>query len=961
MTSTKRKGKRFAWFVIAGLLTLLLLGCVLVLANLASVLNATLPSMAQRWGVDIQKIHIQEFTLDHIKIEHLSLSTQHPEKHPEYGELHLINGVIQYRWQDVINGKLEQLLLNEVSITANYLVEQDHEYQEESEGKAYTPKIWLQESPQEWLAKLPIKHIELKKTALHLRPIAVSESIPETSPSATTQALDELIGEASILLLENELNIKLNLSAPIETKGQLSISKDNEVVLHLSDSANNTLQSDIRFVNEPSDQATSQAVTLKGHSELLLLNLAPWKTLIPSLDMQQHFSQEAIALKLDWQTLFELSVEESESDADLLPSKSDFSLKAKVINAEYDESFEQLNMDVHLEGHFEEQMLQVKTTLAEMKTRLSSTMISEDPEFVKTLSRRQRSKDWFDLDITMDTQTPWLTEWQFEEPHWLPKITQQEHTTFHAGFKNTSLPSDLMLTLRNMVSYWEDEDFLTTANLEKELNTGTQNYADLPTKSLAIKGKSSLSLKNDIWRLTLPKGKLLTLHQWQEPDLTIQRIHVGLKAPMTLSGQGDIWSATPIHAAVKLSPIQMPDMEIFTSTLLIKGLLSEVPQKNAKDKALKFKGQYELPKLSIQGDGYRISDLKLKGSTTLLDPQFFTAESNITGADNQLKLKATFNQNYKTGLTRIDFELPSTALDSFPQEKLFSPTMEDLSLTAGTLELKGFLQWDEKQDIHGQGDLVLDNLSALYQDYAFQEINTALTYHWTPEQDILLYSQRPISIQTINVGVPLTETSFDVGLTTNLDGSDLKIGFANVRSQLFSGIIHSDDLSFDTKKDENPFILNITHIDMSKAAELYPESGITVEGILDGSLPASLNSKGGLTIPQSQLVARAPGGIVKYKSAATDAVSQTNQGTDIAFRALQNFHFKTLSADVKYQPDGWLNLDFHFQGNNPDVMEGTPINLNTNFELNVLDLLYSLRSQQTGNKLGERLRQKLSQ
>jgi hypothetical protein len=89
--------------------------------------------------------------------------------------------------------------------------------------------------------------------------------------------------------------------------------------------------------------------------------------------------------------------------------------------------------------------------------------------------------------------------------------------------------------------------------------------------------------------------------------------------------------------------------------------------------------------------------------------------------------------------------------------------------------------------------------------------------------------------------------------------------------------------------------------------------------------------------------ADAPGGVIRLAPALAGGVDQP--GLDFALRALQNFTYTELEADVDYTADGDLSLGVRLRGRNPDVEGGRPIHYNLNVQENVPVLLESLRLQ----------------
>jgi len=104
-----------------------------------------------------------------------------------------------------------------------------------------------------------------------------------------------------------------------------------------------------------------------------------------------------------------------------------------------------------------------------------------------------------------------------------------------------------------------------------------------------------------------------------------------------------------------------------------------------------------------------------------------------------------------------------------------------------------------------------------------------------------------------------------------------------------------------------------------------------------------------LTIADGRIVARAPGGTLAYKGASASSLVEQS-GFGFAFRALEDFRYDTLDADVALAADGALKLAVRLQGANPAVEQGRPIRFNLNLSENIPALLESLRAAENAAK-----------
>ena len=897
--------------------------------------------------------------------------------------------------------RLQHIESSKINVHARYSTLSD----ENSSTHQQDDQPWFTNTPQDWLASLPTDSLQFDHVVLDIAPLNHALVTPESENE--TELLNKeslpLRGEGSVRLSDKkELEIKLAIETPLKALASLTMTDDNRIEIIANDASHNALDTEFQWIPQQDNLAseTPKTAQFQGRADFIVLDSQPWLRYFPWEGIHK-IRFDSFAVSFTWETLLSQNATTSlkgQSDAQhkLLKtlqqdSTSFFSIKTKVVNGQIPELSQNLNLDAEIQGQYQANNTDIKVKRLEAQGLVALTQLTQDTDWISQLQGRNQKASksgWFRTELALQAPSQVSVLYSPNDTHPNSGKTDDRTYRYHVNLDEKH-PIRINIKLTDFALPTTSELRISEANIRLKplldeakpiqahskinllIKTKNQGVTDLPFKKLDINTDLFIEYQRPgKLTLQLPKGKIGSFHSIALPSVQLDHLHVGLKKPWALTGHSDLssgssaihWDSEELSALLKASVVSLPesDIEILASTLDMQAQLTLPTSDQKASPNWHVKGKVNIPKTRIKSPTLTLTDLLISGTFDWQAETSIQTHLSIQPPDRSFLLTNQYHYDLNDLKSSLEFSLPSTALTALPLDQI-SPDLQDFTFSDGSIAIQGFLTWDDHSEkITGEGQLQLDNASGFYTDYRFKNIHTQLHYHWTDEQKVVLYSQQPIQAELIDVGIPLKETSFDFGLGSDADFSTLTLGVANFRSQLLGGIIHSEDISFDSELNSNPFIININHIDMAQAANLYPDSGITVEGILDGELPATLDAQGRLTIPKSQLKARAPGGIVKYQSSATDALAQSNQGTDIAFKALQNFHFKTLSADVSYEPTGWLNLDFKFQGNNPDLMDGTPINLNTNFELNVLDLLYSLRSQQTGNKLGERLQQRLS-
>ena len=108
-----------------------------------------------------------------------------------------------------------------------------------------------------------------------------------------------------------------------------------------------------------------------------------------------------------------------------------------------------------------------------------------------------------------------------------------------------------------------------------------------------------------------------------------------------------------------------------------------------------------------------------------------------------------------------------------------------------------------------------------------------------------------------------------------------------------------------------------------------------------------------------KLSAQPPYGVIQYSGdERVTALAKSNPNVELLLKALSDFHYDLLKAELDYAPDGQLLAKVRLQGNNPELEGGRPVHLNINLEENILTLLRSLQfADEISRKIGEGIEQ----
>jgi hypothetical protein len=263
----------------------------------------------------------------------------------------------------------------------------------------------------------------------------------------------------------------------------------------------------------------------------------------------------------------------------------------------------------------------------------------------------------------------------------------------------------------------------------------------------------------------------------------------------------------------------------------------------------------------------------------------------------------------------------------------------DLDEGAVTLALDG--RWDLSKGfaLAANGHVTVQGQRAHYEDYTISGL--ALDVPLRIDAGSLAIPSAAGSIDAVDVGFPLTDIGFDVALANGV------ARVSGLSGSILQGRFSADEFDYVLASDQSALTLQLNGISLSEMLAL--EGGdVHGTGVLDGRLPVTVDGDA-LTIADGRIVARAPGGTLAYKGASASSLVEQS-GFGFAFRALEDFRYDTLDADVALAADGALKLAVRLQGANPAVEKGRPIRFNLNLAENIPALLESLRAAENAAK-----------
>lgn len=310
--------------------------------------------------------------------------------------------------------------------------------------------------------------------------------------------------------------------------------------------------------------------------------------------------------------------------------------------------------------------------------------------------------------------------------------------------------------------------------------------------------------------------------------------------------------------------------------------------------------------------------------------------------DLQRNIPVTINTSHNLASEKGSAQL-STKLDMAEDsrfQELWPDNPTPLQVVAGTADIDGRVDWSlaNTTALWATANVALSDIGGAYDDFYFSGLNTDLEIALLPQ--MRTRKDQKIRVDIVDVGVPVQQLQALISIQP-IDKQPLpEVLIKRFSADTLDGKIVIENQSFDLNSDRNSLDVQLDKINIDTLMAVYELEELEATGLVSGVMPVTI-TESGIRIDDGQLSSLEPGGVIRYLS-DTKALEQ-NQYAGFVVQALKNFNYQIMQGETQYSEDGTLELSLRFRGNNPDYEQGRPIDLNINFQENLLKLFESLR------------------
>ncbi len=451
-------------------------------------------------------------------------------------------------------------------------------------------------------------------------------------------------------------------------------------------------------------------------------------------------------------------------------------------------------------------------------------------------------------------------------------------------------------------------------------------------------------------QITLPR-----LH-WEGRTVTMERVGLRFKEA---SGQGNEWQ---VKGTAKIA---LPRIHWGGRTVIMESVGLHLQEASGDGNEWQTKGTAKVWGLSSELNEFIPPKINLALG--------FDAASAMVKAG---VVAETVDQSVKvTGRVTHDLTTNQGALRATLAPRPFSPSGTTLGglirpweypfdVTAGRLGLSAVVTWgarprrlssgiDDEQKPGGitlkRGEMAITakDLDGYYEDTLLEDVNATVKVSTTNLENLTMEGPAHVRIGRIDSGIEIEDIAFALQLGRFGFGHDAGppvMELTDVSGHTLGGRIASSRIYVDPARPPSRFTLKLDGLQLDRLLQLEQQQGLEGTGVLDGSVPITLNGET-ITIQDGRVAVRPPGGVIRFAplDETRRMLVQAKPEMELVLRALENFRYDVLRAGVNYQEDGTLLLETRLEGKNPDMKESPPVHFNLNVQENIPALLQSVQ------------------
>jgi len=490
------------------------------------------------------------------------------------------------------------------------------------------------------------------------------------------------------------------------------------------------------------------------------------------------------------------------------------------------------------------------------------------------------------------------------------------------------------------------------------------NNTSLPVKNIDVKGNTRVQLENDTLKIDLQPGTSLVMSDIVKDALKVQAItsKIEKQANCKYTVKGGQWQCGTTRLDVNVSSVQRKSAGLKRMLLGVKIDEAHGDKQSWKTKLVATSADW-LITINENGEQRQVKLDSIETEISAANDEII-ASFNIGAAGDAVKLDVAASHSLTSNKGHASYRLKPVDMSNNGSDisAIYDGWPHKLVITGGEVQAKGDISWqhsakDASVDaIQHEGRVSINDIRGVFDDVPFSGMNSELSIEGV--ESFVLKTKPLLKIATLDPGIPVNDVSLTASTSIEA-GNKPVISIADLSMSLLGGDVEGKSIEIDLNREENPFTVEISNIDVEALLKLEQKQGLYGTGVIDGTLPLVL-TRSGLFMRNGKIGARQPGGKLRYTAdERVKAMAASNKGVELLVKAMEDFNYNTLNAQLNYQPDGRLKMKVELKGHNPELEDGRPVHLNVDVEDNILALMRSLRlAGDISEKIGDKVQQR---
>ncbi|MEM8590696.1 MAG: YdbH domain-containing protein [Pseudomonadota bacterium] len=441
------------------------------------------------------------------------------------------------------------------------------------------------------------------------------------------------------------------------------------------------------------------------------------------------------------------------------------------------------------------------------------------------------------------------------------------------------------------------------------------------------------TIPTDLQGVTAIQGLIAGFAARIDPDNSPLDASIG-----TLTIAGSLVDGVNLDLGLEGAALDIPN-----DGILIDGIAGEVAMRATDDGAIGLSGPVMAEGIIIAGRPQPMVPLAVEASISGTLNQPFIEGVGLA-RNLGLSFPARFLYDGPTGVGRVEVDVPGLRFtpDGLQPTMLF-PILEDSPFDTVDGRMTGDVLILFGAESVNSASIRLNDVTFQRPEITLSGVNgTVRLSNFAPPR---MPAGQQLSIGEAEFGPLFRDGSVTFGLQPGNTLAVSELGF-----DWAGGQVSAEPFSFDIDNINTEVTLQARGVSLEEILLEFPVEDLSASGILDGTLPTRLQGDA-VFVDNGRLQTRGPG-VIRYAPQESGDVGE--QGLQIFFDAVRNFHYERVAVTLDGDSIGDLALGFEIVGNNPDLYGGYPIDLNVNVSGDLADILrQSVRVLSIGDEARE--------